>query len=133
LIRLNFGATLSSSPAAQNLANLGGRLTQAYSVDWMADQGEWIAVIGDRSQRKILLVNFRTNPTGTPSAPTDFKELILPGGGFLKDVALLRDGFGWNGLALIENGNVFKLEFPGGLFEVPFTVNLPGVAYRLSE
>lgn len=124
LVRLNFGTTLNSLPSAQNLANLGGRLIQAYSVDWMADRGEWIAVIGDRSQRKILLVNFRTNPTGTPSASADFKELILPGGGFLKDVALLRDASGWNGLALIENGNVFKLEFPGGLFEVPFTINL---------
>ncbi|MFN5171030.1 MAG: PKD domain-containing protein [Cyclobacteriaceae bacterium] len=126
LVRLNFGTLVSNTPTAQNLGNLSGRITQAYSVEWLADQGEWIAVIGDRNQRKLLLVNFGSLPTATPSSAADFKEFVFPGGGFLKDMALLRDSFGWKGIALVENGNVFKLEFLSRLFEVPIAVNITG-------
>jgi len=119
VVRLSFGVSLTNTPAAHDFGNFGNRLSQAYAVEWVADQSELIAVISDRSERKLLLVNFRTSAANTPGANSDFVEVLFPGNGFIKDFSILRDQVGWKGLAITENQNVFKLDFPNHLYQQP--------------
>ncbi len=124
IVRLSFGASLTNAPVAQDLGDFGGRLMQAYAIEWTADQSEWIAIVSDRSQRKLLLINFHNSPLNNPSVSTDFIEVFLPNGGFLKDFSILRDLSGWHAVAIVENGNVFKLGFTNQLFEIPIIHNI---------
>ncbi|MBL7877461.1 MAG: PKD domain-containing protein [Cyclobacteriaceae bacterium] len=124
VVRLLFGSSITNPPTAQNLGDFDGKVSQAYSIEWVADHAEWIALITDRSQRKLLLVNFGVSPTSTPSANSDFIEVPLPGNGFIKDFSVIRDQGSWNALAITENRNVLKLNFPNRLYQTPAIIDL---------
>ena len=124
VVRLDFGSTLSNTPTAVDLGTFSGRLTQPQAVQWVTDQGELIALIGDRSQRKILMVNFEQNPTTSAFATNSFKEINFPGSGFFRDFSIVRATDRWYGLAVFENGGIHKLNFPPSLFDIPQVIQL---------
>lgn len=119
VVRFDFGSSITNSPIATNLGDFSGRLSQPFSIKLKIDAGNLIALIGDRSQRKILLVNFKTTPNIIPSAGSAFLELSLPASGFLGDFDIIRFGGDWYGLTISENGAVQKLKFLNQLFSIP--------------
>ena len=119
VVRFDFGSTITSSPAATNLGDFSGKLTQPFSIKLKVDAGNLIALIGDRSQRKLLLVNFEGNPTITPTAGTSFIEIFLPASGFFRDFDILKFGSDWHGLTVSENGAIQKIKFINALFSTP--------------
>ena len=120
IVRLNFGTSLTNPPAATDLGSFGGRLTQPFAIKWKVDNGNLVALVGDRSQRKILMVNFGNNPEGIPSQAGDFLEALLPAPGFFKDFDIIRFNNQWQGLGVSENGAIQKLTFSNSLFSLPF-------------
>lgn len=124
IVRLDFGSSLLNTPTAADLGNFSGRLTQPFSVMWKTDSGKLLALIGDRSQRKILLVNFQNNPTVIPTAASFFIEAFLPAAGFFRDFAIVKAGGIWYGVAISESGAIQKLKFDNSLFSIPDAANI---------
>ncbi len=132
IVRLDFGASLLNTPVAVDLGSFSGRLTQPFSVKWKTDSGKLLALIGDRSQRKILLVNFQSNPTVVPAGSAFFIEAFLPAPGFFRDFDVIKWGAHWYGVAVSENGAIQKLRFTDMLFTIPdvsiITNDLPAIS-----
>lgn len=126
VVRLDFGNSLTNLPSATDLAAFGGRLTQPFAIKWKVDNGNLIALIGDRSQRKILLVNFGNNPTAIPTLASDFLEAFLPAPGFFKDFDIIRFNNQWQGIGISESGSIQKLTFINSLFSLPFVTIITG-------
>lgn len=124
VVRLDFGGTLLNTPTAVDLGAFSGRLNQPQTIQWVTDQGELIALIGDRSQRKILMINFGQDPTTTAFSTNSFKEISFPGSGFFRDFSIVRGTDRWYGLAVFENGGIHKMNFTPTLFDVPQVIQL---------
>ena len=132
VVRLDFGLSLLNIPTATDLGNLGNRLTQPWAIKLKVDNGSLIALIGDRSERKILLVNFGASPSVIPSSSSAFIEAFLPAPGFFKDFDIIRFNDQWHGIGISESGSVQKIAFVNSLFSQPFvtviTQDLPAIA-----
>ncbi len=131
VVRLDFGTTLTNPPAATDLGSFGGRLTQPFAIKWKVDNGNLVALVGDRSQRKILIIKFGNNPAAIPTLGGDFLEAFLPAPGFFKDFDIIRFNNQWQGVGVSENGSIQKLTFTNSLFSLPFvtviTQDLPAI------
>lgn len=121
VVRLDFGNSLSNTPVAIDLGTFSGRITQPQAVQWVTDQGDLIALIGDRSQRKILMINFEQDPT---ASTFEFTEINFSGSGFFRDFSIVRGEDRWYGLAVFENGGIHKINFTSLLFNTPQTIEL---------
>lgn len=124
ILRIDFGNSLLNTPTVINLGTFSGRVTHPQTMQWVTDHGDLIGLIGDRVQRKVLMVNFKQDPTTASFTADAFKEITFSGSGFFRDFSIVRGADKWYGLAIFENGGIHKINFAATLFETPQTLEL---------
>jgi|GEM_PF-1673867 len=129
LIRLNFGADLTSTPSVTDLGNFGGRLTKPRGIAVKYDQGKWIAVVTNAGDNTLALLNFGSSINATPTAGDVVKTGRFPASNIeLISTTVIHDCDQWVGLTVDNFGSkVFRVKFGTNLFSAPTVELLPVV------
>ena len=126
IIRLNFGNSLTNTPTATSLGNIGG-LSGPVGFYPIKDNGTWYLFVVNRNSSSLSRLNFGISLLNTPTGV----NLGNIGGAMNtpRSITLLRDCGKVTGFVVNEIPNdIVRLTFPGGLLSVPSGASLGNIA-----
>ncbi|HNP17457.1 MAG TPA: PKD domain-containing protein [Fulvivirga sp.] len=82
ILKLNFGESLSNTPAITDLGNPQNLLNSALGMEIIMEQGEWYALVTNSGSNQLIKYSFGTSLDNTPVAESlgDFSILDSPNG-----------------------------------------------------
>jgi PKD repeat protein len=120
LLKLDFGSSLTNTPAVINISSVSPALNQPRGIDIVQDNGKLIVAIANYGGKKITLVNFGSSINNSPD-----KSDISHIGGFqdeLAKISLIKHCNDWYAFAI--GTNVYRLDFSSDLMSVPAISNV---------
>lgn len=134
LIRLSFGNSLTAVPTVTDLGNFGGRLNKPRGLTVVQDNGRYVAVVTNAGDNTLVMMNFGSTITASPTAADLIKTPPVSGTLLeLTSTSLIRDCGRWFGLTVANaNSGVYRLSFGASPFSLPvidrLSVNIPANA-----
>lgn len=125
IIRMDFGNSLTNSPVAVNIGNVGG-LDGPVGLYPIRDNGEWYMFVVNRNSNSVSRLDFGNslvnNPIGTNLANQN-GNLNFP-----RSITIIRDCGQVYGFVVNESTNdLVRLTFPNGLISSPSAKSLGNV------
>ena len=116
ILRLNFGSDIEeSSPALQDLGNVGGLFDGPNGISVIEVGNNWHAFAVNRDNALLIRMDFGTSMLNTPTATSlgDLGEIEFPDG-----IIVLHDGVGFKGL-IVNQTKVIVLDFGSDITSNP--------------
>ncbi len=132
--RLNFGSSLENVPTTENLGNFGV-LNQPYGLDLIEEPGQLTAVIPNFGANTVLLVDFGSSITSTPTV-TDALSVGSSADGLNRPLGVSVQKSSGTWFAVVSNyqdGKVFRLTFGPVIKSTPTITQIGGVTGNGAE
>ena len=112
LIRLEFGTSLTNTPQAQSLGNIGGLLEQPVSVDYIEESGQhYLMVANGGNTGGVVLIEFGSQLQGSPQGQ---RLLSIGGVSRIRGFSVIKDEEQYYGLVSSFGTNeVVKVSLSG--------------------
>ncbi|MEI8048077.1 MAG: SBBP repeat-containing protein, partial [Bacteroidota bacterium] len=125
LFRLNFGTSLSNTPTAVNLGNIGGLMSYSHTIYTFYEGGNWYSFIGNYNVSTIMKLSFGNSLANTPTAINlgNIGGLSGPVGFY----PIEENGIWYMFVVNRNNSTLSRLNFGNSLVNIPSGSNIGNV------